>query len=143
MQIMDIMTSKVISVGQNEPVTAAARLLKRCNIGALPVRDDAGRLKGMVTDRDIVTRCVAAEADPSETKVSEIMSRGVVTAEPFDDVEKAVSLMTEDQVRRLPVTDNGKLVGIVTLCDLARRDECSMEAAEALSDISANFRRRV
>ena len=63
MQIMDIMTSKVISVGQNEPVTAAARLLKRCNIGALPVRDDAGRLKGMVTDRDIVTRCIAAEAD--------------------------------------------------------------------------------
>ena len=64
MRICDIMTDRVISVGLAEPVAAAARLLKRHNLGALPVCDDQGRLRGMVTDRDIVLRCVAADADP-------------------------------------------------------------------------------
>lgn len=142
MKVSDIMSSRVISIGQNEPVSAAAKLLKRANIGALPVCDAKQRLRGIVTDRDIVTRCVALGADPEETPVGEIMSRGVVTASPLEEVNAAVRRMSEDQVRRLPVLDEGRLVGIVTLCDMARESNCDMEAAAALTEISSNLRRK-
>lgn len=142
MKVSDIMSRRVISIGQNEPVSAAAKLLKRANIGALPVCDAKQRLRGIVTDRDIVTRCVALGADPEETPVGEIMSRGVVTASPLEEVNAAVRRMSEDQVRRLPVLDEGRLVGIVTLCDMARDSNCDMEAAAALTEISGNLRRK-
>lgn len=142
MKICDIMSDRVISVGMDESVRAAAKLMGRTNLGALPVCDHASKLRGMITDRDIVLRCIAAGADPDEVRVSEIMSRSVITAGPFDEVEKAVRLMSEDQVRRLPVLDGGRLVGIVTLCDMARNCNCDMEAAEALAEISSNFHRR-
>jgi len=142
MKICDIMTDGVVSIGLSEPVSAAARLLKSKNIGALPVCDGQGKLRGMLTDRDIVTRCVAAGADPADVKVEEIMSRGVVFTSPFDEVEQAVRLMSGDQVRRLPVVDSGRLVGMVSLCDMARNCNCDMEAAEALSEISSNLKRK-
>jgi CBS domain-containing protein len=142
MNVGDIMTDRVISVGQDEPVAAAARLLKRHNVGALPVCDSTGRLRGLVTDRDIVLRCVAMDEDPQTTRTGDIMSRGIITAEPTDSVDKAARLMSQDQVRRLPVTDNGRIVGFLSLGDLARNHSCDMEAAEALSEISANIKRR-
>lgn len=141
MKICDIMSGKVITVGMDEPVSAAARLLKSNNIGAVPVTGEDGRLRGMLTDRDIVLRCVAADADPKTTPVKEIMSRGIITAGPFDEVEKAVELMSQDQVRRLPVLDGGRIVGIVALSDMARNCNCEMEASEALTEISSNLRR--
>ena len=142
MKVCEIMSSKVVCIRQDEPVSAAAKLLKRSNVGALPVCDDARRLRGIVTDRDIVTRCVALDADPAETRVAEIMSRGVVTASPLDEVTHAARVMSADQVRRLPVLDEGKLVGMVTLCDMARESRCDMEAANALTEISGNLRRK-
>lgn len=142
MKICDIMSDKVITIDMDEPVSAAARLLKNHNIGAIPVCGKDGQLRGMVTDRDIVLRCVAGNSDPKTTPVKEIMSRGIITAQPFDDIEKAVQLMSADQVRRLPVMDNGRIVGIVALSDMARSCNCEMEAAEALSEISSNLRRR-
>ena len=141
MKVCDIMSNQVISIHKNESVSAAAKLLKRCNLGALPVCDEQGRVRGIVTDRDIVLRCVAADEDPQALKVEEIMSRGIVFASPFDELARAVKLMSEDQVRRLPVLDEGRLVGMVTLCDLARDCNCDMEAGEALSEISSNFRK--
>lgn len=141
MKVYEIMSDKVVSIEQNEPVSAAAKLLKRCNIGALPVCDKQNRLRGMITDRDIILRCVAIDADPRETKVSEIMSRGIITVSPLDEVGYASKLMSTDQVRRLPVMDEGKLIGFVSLCDMAREMNCDMEASEALSEISSNFRR--
>ena len=142
MKICDIMTDGVVCVGAAEPVTAAARLLKQHNVGALPVCDNTGRLKGIITDRDIIMRCVAAEGNPKEMRVQDIMSRGIITVSPFDDVEKAARLMSEDQVRRLPVMDAGKLVGVLALSDMARSCNCEMEAAGALTEISANIRRK-
>ena len=142
MNICDIMTERVISISEDEPVVAAARLMKQNNIGALPVRDEKGKLKGIVTDRDIVLRCVAANINLQDVRIGEIMSRNLVTASPFDDAEKAAVKMGESQVRRLPVTDNGVLVGIVALGDIARSGEFDMEAADALGEISANFRRK-
>ncbi len=142
MQIQEIMTRRVISIGQDEPVAAAAKLLKRHNVGALPVCDRAGRLRGVVTDRDIVLRCVALDEDPRTLRTGEIMSRALATVQPEEEVESAARRMGREQLRRLPVTDNGRLLGMVTLCDLARSPSCDMEAARALTDISANLRRR-
>ncbi len=142
MVVSEIMTENAITVGQEEPVLAAARLMRRHNLGALPVCDSAGRLRGVVTDRDIVLRCVAAEEDPARLPVREIMSRAVVTAEGGESVEQLSTRMARDQLRRLPVTDNGRVIGMVTLCDLARRSECRMEAGEALRGVSSNIRRR-
>ncbi len=142
MNICDIMTGSVVSISEDESVSSAARLMKRNNIGALPVHDGKKRLKGIITDRDIVTRCVAAEVNTEEVRVGEIMSRNLVTAAPFDEAETAVKKMSAYQIRRLPVTDNGILVGIVALGDVAKRSEYEMEAAEALCEISSNFRKK-
>ena len=142
MKICDIMTDGAVSIGRHEPVTAAARLLKSKNIGALPVCGEDGKLHGMLTDRDIVVRCVACGEDPARLKVEDIMSRGIVCTGPFEEVEHAVRLMSQDQVRRLPVVDSGRLVGMVSLCDMARNCNCDMEAAEALAEISSNLKRK-
>ena len=140
MKVSEIMSSRVITIDQDEPVAAAARLMKRLNLGALPVTDPAGRLRGMITDRDIVLRCTAADTDPRAVPVKDIMSRGVVTAAPGDEVEQAARRMGDGQIRRLPVVDSGRIVGMLSLCDMART--CDMEAASALADISSNLRRR-
>lgn len=142
MKVQDIMTDRIITVGQLEPIAAAARLMRRHNLGALPVCDDTGRLRGVITDRDIVTRCVAGDLDPADTSVREIMSRGVTTCRLEDDADDVLRSMSASQVRRLPVVSGGKVVGMVSLADLARNDNFSMEAAEALSEISSNIVRR-
>lgn len=142
MQVRDIMTDRLIVVGQQEPISSAARLMKRHNLGALPVCDDDGRLRGLITDRDIVIRCVAADMDPADTKIREIMSRGITTCAAGEDVDDVVRTMGAEQVRRLPVVDGGKLVGMVSLGDLTRSVRYSMEAAQALGEISANIQRR-
>ena len=140
MEVRTIMTPRPVCVGPDEPITAAARLLERYNLGAVPVCDAAGRLRGMVTDRDIALRCVALGTSPS-ARVGEIMSRNIASAAPGDTVAEAAGLMAARQVRRLPVVENGRLVGMVTLCDLARREECRTECAAALEAVSANVTR--
>ena len=139
MDVGEIMTRRVVSVGSAEPVSAAVRLLQRYNLGALPVCDAAGRLRGMVTDRDVVIRCLAAGNDVSATPVSEIMSRGIITAAPTDSAAHAAGLMARDRVRRLPVAENGRLVGMVTLGDLARKGGCAAECARAMERITSNL----
>ena len=138
MEVRDIMTNQVITVGQDEPVAAAVRLLRRNNLGVLPVCDAAGKLRGMVTDRDILLRCVAQGTDIASVKISEIMSRGIVTAAPADSVGRAAEIMAKDRVRRLPVTDGGRVVGMLSLCDMARRPECRSECVQAMQGISSS-----
>ena len=140
MKVSDVMSPHVICVGQDESVSTAARLLKRYNLGVLPVCDGKGQLRGMVTDRDIVLRCVALEGDPASLSIREIMSRGVVTAGRGESVAELTERMAARQLRRIPVTEEGRVIGMVSLCDLARRSESRMEAGAALSSISANLR---
>lgn len=142
MKIQEIMTDKIVAVSQHEPVSHAARLMKRHNLGVLPVCDDKGHLRGILTDRDIVTRCIAGDMAPEDTKIREIMSRGIRTCSSQDDIQTALDAMGREQIRRLPIVDEGKLVGMVTLGDLARSGLHAMEAAEALTDISANVQHR-
>lgn len=142
MNVSEIMSKHVICVNQDEPVSAAARLLKRHNLGSLPVCDPDGQLRGMITDRDIVLRCIAGESDPNLTKIYEIMSRSVAFATPDESIEQAASKMSSEQVRRLPVVENGVPIGMVSVCDMLRSQRCEAEAAQALSDITANLRRK-
>ncbi len=141
MRVKDCMTKQVISVGAGEPVSVAARLMARYNLGALPVRGADGQLEGMLTDRDIVLRCIAAERSPKAVRVREVMTRSVAAAAPDTDAAAAAGIMAARQVRRLPVTEEGRLVGMVSLADLSRRPDYMMEAAEALEDICAGVRR--
>ncbi len=139
MLVKDLMNPSVVSVQPEDSVALAAQLCSRHNVGVLPVCGEDGRLRGVVTDRDIVLRCVAAEEDPARTPVREIMSRGCASVSPEDDCREATRVMGRQQVRRLPVVDQGRLVGIVSLGDLARSSRFDMEAAKALSDISENI----
>ncbi|KJE27720.1 CBS domain protein [Geobacillus kaustophilus] len=104
------------------------------NVGAIPIVDD-GRLVGMITDRDIVVRGMA-EKRPGSTAVTEVMSRDLVTLSPDDSVQKAADMMARHQIRRLPVIENGRLVGIISLGDLATNRYSDERAGRALSEIS-------
>ena len=149
MTIRDAMTAPAVRIHPKETVWVAARMLERENIGALPVCGSDGRLCGsdgrlcgVVTDRDIVTRCLAAGRSPSTTAVEEIMTTAVVSARPDMDLELAAGLMGRRQIRRLPVTENGRLCGMLSLGDLAVKPECSLDAGDALTEISEGLSRR-
>ena len=141
MRVKDCMTKHVICVSASEPVSVAARQMARYNVGALPVRGPDGRLEGIVTDRDIVLRCVAAGKSPKALRVRDLMTERVRAVAPDTDVSAAAALMAAEQVRRLPVVEQGRLTGMVSLADLSRRPDYMMEAAEALEDICAGVHR--
>ena len=132
MEIKELMNPSVVTVEPGASAALAARLLSRHNVGALPVCGEDRRLR----------RCVAAEEDPAQTPVRDIMTRGCAWISPRDDCRTATRLMAQQQVRRLPVVEGGKLVGIITLADLARSQRYDMEAAQALGEISENIVRR-
>ncbi|MFT8890003.1 MAG: CBS domain-containing protein [Ethanoligenens sp.] len=134
MQVSEIMTTRIVSVEPASSVRDAASLMSRNNIGAVPVVDN-GAVRGMLTDRDIVLRCVSEKKDADTLKVSDICSHGAVSVRPQDPVSNAIHLMSAEQVRRLPVVDNGKLVGMLSFADIAR-EKAGMEIAQSISEIS-------
>ena len=103
MKVRDIMTNTVIKIHPEETVEVAARALAHYNVGVLPVCEDNGAVCGVVTDRDLVTRCIASNRSPSDTKVRQIMTGQVLSAKPDMDVGVAAHLMGREQIRRLPV----------------------------------------
>ena len=139
MKIREVMTNPVIRISGDETVEVAARTLAHYNIGALMICGNDGRVRGLVTDRDIVTRCIAAGRNPGAVKVSQIMSGSVVGIPPDMDTGEAAEIMGRRQIRRLPVLENEKLCGMVSLGDLARADA---NTTQALSQISSNIRPR-
>ena len=135
--VREAMTENPSSVDASASVVEAAKLMGDEGIGSLPITDD-GKLVGMITDRDITTAVVAKGADPGTTSVGDVCSRDPVTVEPDKDLEDAVQLMSSNQVRRLPVVENGKLVGIVAQADVALKDneKKTGELVEAISEPS-------
>ena len=130
--LKDLMTPNPLTVTAGTTLTDAARQMRDQGIGDVIVTD-SGKVCGIVTDRDIVVRALADGREPTTTTVGDICSRDLVTLSPGADVTEAVTLMRERALRRLPVVENGKPVGIVSIGDLAiERDEDS-----ALADISA------
>jgi CBS domain-containing protein len=129
--IREVMTSDPVCVDPHATATDAARKMREVDSGAILVTEGE-QLKGMLTDRDIVVRAIADGKDPSQVEVGEICSDRVEALSPEDDVDRAVQLMRERHVRRIPVVESGHPVGIVSIGDLAlARDERS-----ALADIS-------
>jgi len=139
MKVKDIMTNQVIPIHPEETVEVAARKLAHYNIGMLPVCEKDGEVCGIVTDRDLVTRCIAANRLAGETKVRQVMTGRVISANADMDIGVAAHLMGRQQIRRLPVTENGKLCGMLSLGDLASREESVMDAADALNEITSNI----
>ena len=134
MQVSEIMTTRTITVEPASTVKEAAALMNKHNIGAVPVVEN-GDVRGMLTDRDIVLRCVSEGRDACSLKVSDICSGGAVSVKPTQSVRDAMHLMSSEQVRRLPVVDGGKLVGILSMADIAR-EKSGMELADAIAEIS-------
>ena len=138
MEIKDIMTEKIVTIDPSENLEVAARTMAQYNIGALPVCKN-GKLCGMLTDRDIVTRCLAASRQPANTLVRQVMTEQVTSVSPNMQTGVAAHLMGRLQIRRLPVVENGRLCGIVSLGDMAIREETALDAGDVLTDISSNI----
>ncbi len=119
MKISDCMTQPVISISPKEMTAVAARILSRQNIGALPVCE-GGTLCGIITDRDLVLRCIAAERNPKYTPIAHIMTPKVRTCKPQDPAKLVAMTMKTHQIHRMPVLDHGQLVGMVTTEDLSK-----------------------
>jgi CBS domain-containing protein len=133
-EIRDIMTDNVECCTLLDNMFEVAVKMKELDVGAIPIVDQ-DHLMGMITDRDIVIRGVA-EKHPGSTKVEEIMSKTLVTVSPDTSSKDAAKLMADHQIRRLPVVENGRLVGIVSLGDFAIRQLTDDQAKQALTEIS-------
>jgi CBS domain-containing protein len=131
----DVMTQNAECVGENETVLDAARRLADLNVGAVPICGEDNRLKGMLTDRDIVVKVLAAGKDPASTRAGELGAGKPVTIGADDSIEEALHTMSQHQVRRLPVIDGHDLVGIVSQADIARNldEDKTGELVEAIS----------
>ena len=131
----DIMTSGAECIGENETLADAARKMRELDVGSLPICGEDNRLKGMLTDRDIVVRCVADGGDPRSAKAGQFAEGKPVTIGADDSIEETLSTMKQHQVRRLPVIDGHDLVGVVSQADVARNiDETKVgDLVEAIS----------
>ena len=136
----DIMTASAECASVNDSLVDVARKLRDLNVGALPICGDDNRLAGMITDRDIVTKCIADGGDPSSVKVSELAEGKPVTIGADDSVEEVLRTMTEHGVRRLPVIDGHDLAGMVSQADVAKNlsDDQIGQLVEAISKAPAN-----
>ena len=133
--IREVMTANPSSVEPSTPVAEVARLMQQENVGSVPVVED-GRLVGTITDRDITIRVVAEGRDPQSTSVGDVASRDLVTIDPQQNLDEALRLMAQHQVRRLPVVEeDGRLVGIVAQADVAT-EAPPEEAGQAVEQIS-------
>lgn len=132
--LRDIMSANVYSVTPQDNVFEVAERMRQSNIGMMPVVDN-GQLVGVVTDRDLVTRGIANKM-PNSSSVTDIMSTNLVYGTPDMSVDEAAQLMAQAQVRRLPVVENNRIIGVVSIGDLAVRQPFQNEAGQALNQIS-------
>ena len=135
MKVREVMTSSVDWVTPETSVVEVAKLMKKDDVGSIPICTQ-NKLIGIITDRDIVLKVVAAGGDTNNTSAKEIMSKDIKSVTSNQDVHEAADLMSKYQIRRLPVVEQGKLVGILAIGDLAVEKIHINEAGDALSDIS-------
>jgi CBS domain-containing protein len=133
--LRDIMTTDVKTVSKNDDICTAALKMKENNVGIIPVIDEQENCIGLVTDRDIVIRGLA-EKRTASVKVEEVISKDVIQAAPDTEVKQAAEMMAKEQIRRLPVVEKGKLVGIVSMADLAVNRSTQEEAGHAIRGVS-------
>ena len=133
----DVMTSDAECIGENDSVADAAKRLAALNVGAMPICGEDNRLKGMLTDRDIVVKALAQGKDPASTRAGELGEGKPVTIGADDSIQEALKTMAQYKVRRLPVIDGHDLVGIVALADVARELEDDSSKGDLIEAISA------
>jgi CBS domain-containing protein len=136
MQVKEIMSTNIVAVAPDNTILDAAKAMQSHNIGCMPVCEPGGKVAGILTDRDIVVRNIAGNGDPKTTLVKDVMTKNVITAEPDMDVNTAADIMAKNKIRRLPVLQNGSIVGMIAIGDLATQNKFHTEAREALSEIS-------
>ena len=136
MQVKEMMTTNIAALAPDNTVLDAAKSMQAHNIGCMPVCLPDGKVAGILTDRDIVVRCLASNGDSKTTKVKDIMTKNVITAQPDMDVNSALEVMATNKIRRLPVVKNDTLVGMIAIGDIATRNILSSEAGQALNEIS-------
>jgi CBS domain-containing protein len=134
--VRDIMTKSVQALGPADTVIKAARLMKDLDVGSIPVVEH-DLVCGIITDRDIVLRVVASGGDANSQSIRDVMTDRIVVAAPDWDLSRAAKTMADEQIRRLPVVENGKLVGMLALGDVAVDGNKDRVSGEALSEISA------
>ena len=134
-QVSDVMTPGVQTVRLSDSAATAARLMRDNDVGSLPVVGEDGAPVGVITDRDLAVRLVADRRDPNETRVEELYSRELVTVAPEESLDEALQRMAEHKVRRLPVVDDGRLVGMLAQADIAL-EESAKKAGELLEQVS-------
>jgi CBS domain-containing protein len=133
--IREVMTPSPETVEAGKTATEAAKLMKKADAGMIPVVRNGGELLGTVTDRDIVLRVVAEGRNPESTTVGEIASQDIVTVGPEQDLDEALKLMAQHQVRRLPVVESGRLIGVLAQADVAREGD-EREVGQTVEQIS-------
>jgi CBS domain-containing protein len=116
----DIMHTGAECIGKSQTLQHAARQMRDLDVGALPICGDDGRLLGIVTDRDIVVKCIASGVDPGTVTADQMTQADPVAIGPAADVDEVLQLMQENQIRRLPVIDKQRVVGMISEADLAR-----------------------
>ena len=134
MKVRELMTKQPTTVKSDATLGEVATLMKQEDCGSIPVVE-GGRLVGIVTDRDIVVRGIAAGADPKTQRVSKVMSSDPVTVGPDDDITDAEKKIADRQIRRLPVVEGGKLVGIIVTAQIARAAD-KRKVGETIKEIS-------
>jgi CBS domain-containing protein len=135
MKVQDVMIRDIVTIDPSATLVEAAQRMREANVGMLPVVRD-GEVRGVITDRDVVVRAIARDADLGMLHVGDCATAEPVCAHPDWDVERARETMARGQIGRLPVVDEGRLVGVVTLSSLALRsddDDRTLEAAKAVS----------
>ncbi|HEX7960434.1 MAG TPA: CBS domain-containing protein, partial [Terriglobales bacterium] len=132
MKVSEIMTRDPKTAQLDSTLEQIAALMKDEDVGAIPIVDDDDELVGIVTDRDIVVRCVAEGKEASDTTVEDILSEDLATIEPDADVQQAARLMADKQIRRLPVVQERELIGMVSIGDISVKDEDDETAGETL-----------
>ncbi|PKM95546.1 MAG: CBS domain-containing protein [Firmicutes bacterium HGW-Firmicutes-1] len=135
MKAQEIMTTEVVSVDKKTSIRDAAMKMAESDVGSVVVNDNKS-LVGIITDRDIAIRGVAENSDLNNVTCGDVMSKNVVTATSNTDMEKVIDLMSEHQIKRIPIVDNNNVVGMVSLRDISQTIEWDDEAGEVLNDIT-------
>lgn len=123
MKVKDCMCNEVICATPTSTVQDCANMMNSKHVGCIPVCDDTQNIVGLVTDRDIILRCVACEKDPKNTPVTDIMTTNPCCCTPDTEITEVENLMSKNQVKRIPVVENNRIVGILTLGDLAANEQ--------------------
>jgi len=135
MRVKECMCNKVIKANGDTSLREIAKLMENNGVGSIPICDDNGKVVGFITDRDIITRCVAANGDCSKIKASDVMTKQVIKTTPDTDIKEVCETMSTNQIRRLPVIENNKIVGMLSLGDISHFEEEENDVGKTLGCI--------